>query len=258
MKIVAWLVTLTGLFVTYLYIKEGLSGDTPMPWLNGFLAGLICTVVVAPMLFRVGKLLENSGSGGKVPANYRGAPIGMGTVVSVARTGLSVNDQPQLLITMDVDTPDGRKFRGEAKHLVDLTDLAAVQPGATLPVRYLPGESRVVLATDAAQAELQHVLDQTRLAKGLVTRRQLQIAHEGKEARAVVLAVTPTGDIRGDLAVVSMSMRVTRPDGSTFDTVQEKTASPDMLAQTQPGAVVRVRYLPHDESEVIVLVAMQP
>jgi hypothetical protein len=182
----------------------------------------------------------------------------MGTVVSLARTGLSVNDQPQLLITMDVDTPDGRRFRGEAKQLIDLTDMAAVQPGAVLPVRYLPGDSRVVLAVDAPQAELQHALDQTRLAKGLITPRQLQISHEGLETRAVVLSVAPTGEIRGDLAVVAMNMRVTRPDGSTFDTVQEKTASPEMLAQTQPGAVVRVRYLAHDESEVIVLVAMQP
>jgi hypothetical protein len=258
MKIIAWLITLVGLFVTYLYIQEGLTGDGPMPWLNGFLAGPICAVVVAPMLFRVAALLENSGSGGRVPAGYRGAPIGMGTVVSSARTGLSVNDQPQLLITLDVDTQDGHTFRAEAKHLVDLTQLDMVQPGRMLPVRHLPGDGRVVLATDAAPDELQRVLDQIRLAKGLVTPRQLQISQQGLESRAVVLSMTPTGEIRGDRAVASLGMRVTRPDGSTFDVVQEKALSPEMVTAVQPGAVVRVRYLAHDESELVILVAAQP
>ncbi|MBP2327201.1 hypothetical protein JOF56_007586 [Kibdelosporangium banguiense] len=258
MKIIAWLITLVGLFVTYLYIREGLTGDGPVPWLNGFMAGPICAVVVAPMLFRVATLLENSGSGGKVPANYRGAPIGMATVVSLARTGLTVNDQPQLLITLNVDTQDGRTFHAEAKQLVDLTQMAMVQPGRMLPVRYLPGDSRVVLATDAAPDELQQVLDQIRLAKGLVTPRQLQISQQGLETRAVVLSMTPTGEIRDDRAVVSLGMRVTRPDGSAFDIVQEKALSPELVAAAQPGAVVRVRYLAHDESEVIILVAAQP
>jgi hypothetical protein len=257
MKIIAWLVTLAGLFLTYFYIQEGLTGAGPVPWLNGFLAGPICAVMVAPILFRIAALLENSGSGGKIPASYRGAPIGMGTVISLSRTGLTVNNQPQLLIILDVDTQDGRTFRAEAKQLVDLTEMSAVQPGSLLPVRYRPGDSRVVLATDAAPAELQQVLDQIHVAKGLVTPRQLQISQHGLETQAVVLSMAPTGEIRGDRAVVSMSMRVTRPDGSTFDVVQEKTFSPEMVAKAQPGAVVRVRYLPHDESEVIILMAAQ-
>lgn len=255
MKIVAWLVTLTGLFVTYLYIKEGLTSEGMMPWLNGYLAGPICAAVVAPVLFRIAGLLENSGVGGKVPAGFRGAPIGMGTVVSLARTGLSVNDQPQLLITLDVDTQDGRTYRAQAKQIVDLTEMPAVQPGSLLPVRYLPGSDKVVLATDAPQQELQFVFDRIRLAKGLVTPRQLQIAQQGLEARAVVLSMAPTGEIRGGRSVVSLTLRVTRPDNSTFDLVQEKTIGPELVAHVQPGAVVRVRYLAHDESEVVILVA---
>ncbi|MCK2244721.1 MULTISPECIES: hypothetical protein [unclassified Crossiella] len=257
MKILAWLIAAVGLVATFFYIQEGLTGAGPMPWLNGFLAGPICALTVVPMLFRVSSALENSGFGGKIPAAYRGAPIGMGTVVALSRTGLSVNDQPQMLITLDVDTQDGRSFRAVAKQMVDLIDMPAVQPGSLLPVRYLPGNDKVVLATDAPPAELQQVLDQIRLAKGLVTPRQLQIAQQGQETQAVVLSMAPTGEIRGNRAVVSLGMRVTRPDGSSFDLVQEKTLSPEMVAHAQPGAVVRVRYLAHDESEVVVLVPAQ-
>jgi hypothetical protein len=79
------------------------------------------------------------------------APIGIGTVVAVSRTGLTVNDQPQLDIELDVDTPDGRST---ARLLVDLTELSAVRPGVIVPVRYLDN-GKVAPANDATPAEIQ-------------------------------------------------------------------------------------------------------
>ncbi|MBP2476669.1 hypothetical protein JOF53_005541 [Crossiella equi] len=253
MKIVAWTVTAFAGLGTLLYVHTGLT-DT---WASGFLAAPLILLFAVPMLFSAAKLLADSGIGGKVPALYRGAPIGMGTVVSVGRTGLSVNDQPQLLITLDVDTQDGRRIRAEAKQIVDLTDLAAVQPGSVLPVRYLPGNGRVVLATDAPQAELQAVLDRIQLAKGLITPRQLQIAEQGLDTRAVVLAMAPTGEVRGERAVARLDLRVSRPDGTAFDLSVEKALAPVMVPRVQPGAVVRVRYLAQDESDLVILAPLQ-
>lgn len=88
---------------------------------------------------------------------FRSAPIGIGTVISTRRTGT-----PRLEITLDVETPGGRRFVGVARHVVDPADLSAVEPGATLPVRYRPGTGRVVLATDAAPTELQAARDLVR------------------------------------------------------------------------------------------------
>lgn len=104
--------------------------------------------------------------GDDVPKAFRGAPIGIGTVVSTSRTGLSINDQHQLDIMLDVDTPDG-KFCGVARQIIDLAELAAVRPGAILPVRYRPGrtDGKVTLATDASQAEIQAALSRIQLVK---------------------------------------------------------------------------------------------
>jgi hypothetical protein len=184
----------------------------------------------------------------------------MGTIVSAQRTGLSINDQPQLEILFDVDTMDGQSFRGVAKAIVDLTELASVVPGAILPVRYRPGstDGKIVIAADAPQHELQAALDRVRVAKGLVTPRQMQIAEQGVEAKAVVLAMAPTGDLQGDRAVMDIKFRVTRADQTTFDLDQRKPIDAGALAQLQPGMVVRVRYLPHDESELVVLTTLNP
>ncbi|MFB9908506.1 hypothetical protein [Allokutzneria oryzae] len=253
MKTVAWIVLAVSLACTAMFVMTGLTDDTELPWLNGWMAGPVILLFVVPTLFRVGGML-----GGGTAKAYRDAPIGMGTVVSVSRTGLSINDQPQLEIVLDVDTPDGQSFRGVARQIVDLTELAMVAPGAVLPVRYLAGgpERKVVLAVGASQQEMQAALNRVQLAKGTMTQKQLMIAEQGIDTQAVVLAMVPTGEIRGDRAVAHLTMRVTRPDGSTFDLTQEKALAASTVPQVQPGAVVRAKYLPHDESEVVVVTAL--
>jgi hypothetical protein len=108
---------------------------------------------------------------GGVPREFLGAPIGIGTVTGVSRTGRSVNDQPELAVQLRVDTADGRSFPATARQVVEVTDLAAVRPDAMLPVRYL-SDGRVTLATDAPAHELQAALDRVHVAKGWLTPKQ--------------------------------------------------------------------------------------
>ncbi|MEU5692850.1 hypothetical protein [Actinosynnema sp. NPDC020468] len=257
MKTAAWISLVISLVLTGLWVAGGLTGDDEFAWLNGYLAGPIVLIFVVPMLFTFSKVFGGAMAQlrGELPQDFAGAPIGMGTVVGVGRTGLSINDQPQLAIQLRVDTVDGRTFPATAKQIVDLTELGAVQPGAVLPVRYLP-DGRVVLATDASQQELQHALDRIQLAKGLVTPNQLRISEQGVDAQAVVLAMVPTGEVRDGRTVAHVTLRVTRPNGTMFDLVQEKNLVPSAIPQVQPGMVVRVKYLPYDESEVAILTAL--
>ncbi|MFD5319437.1 hypothetical protein [Streptomyces sp. NPDC127098] len=257
MRIMTWLVAIVGLGLTVPYVIGGLRGDGTSDWLNGFLAGPILLLFVVPDLVLLRRLTGRGGrlARGDVPRAFDGAPIAIGTVVSTARTGLSVNDQPQQDIQLDVDTTDGRSFRAVLRRVVDLTELATLRPGLQLPVRYRPGDEggRVALATDADPREVQRTLSRVQLAKGQITPRQLRIAEEGVDATAVVLAMAPTGEVRHDAAVVDLTLRVTRADGSMFDIAQRKNVPGAAVARLQPGMVVRARYLPHDESEVEVV-----
>ncbi|MDA3642665.1 hypothetical protein LZ318_38925 [Saccharopolyspora indica] len=216
------------------------------------MTGPIMLVTVVPMLFAT----DRSVGGGVKAKQFRGAAIGIGTVVSVRPTGLRVNDQPQLEFVMDVDTEDGTTFRGSARQIVLVHEAGAVQAGAKMPVRYLPGsaDGKVVLATDASQQELQAAFNRIRVATGEMTPRQLDIAERGVPGRAVVLSAQPTGEIHRDRAVIRIELRVTRADGTTFDVAQEKALAPEFLPKTQPGMVIDVIYLPHDESEVVLSV----
>ncbi len=259
-KIINTALIVIGGLCTVMYLATGLGGDGALAWLNGWMAGPIILLTVLPVTGSVGGFVDGSMRElrGMAPKGFENTPIAMGTVVSASRTGLTVNDQPQLEIVLDVDTQDGRSFRGTARSLVDLTELAAVVPGAIVPVRYRPdsADGRVAIAADAPQAELQAALDRVRLAKGLVTPRQLQIAEQGVDARAVVLSARPTGELQGDRAVMDLDLRITRADGTAFDLKQRKPVDAGAVAQIQPGSVVRVKHLPGDETEVVIFTAL--
>ncbi|GAB2977781.1 hypothetical protein [Saccharothrix stipae] len=259
MKVITWLGLTAGLALTAAWLAGGLAGDDALDWLNGWLVGPILLLFVVPTLFSLDKVFGGGLAAltGGVPKAFRGAPIGMGTVVGVARTGLSVNDQPQLDIRLQVDTADGRTFPATARQVVDITELSVVQPGAVLPVRYLP-DGRAVLATDAPPHELQAALDRVQVAKGFMTPHQLRIAEQGVDASAIVLDMIPVGQLPDGRSALRLSLRVTRPGGTTFDVTQDKKLPPAAIPQVQRGMVVRVKYLPHDESDVAVLTTLVP
>jgi hypothetical protein len=249
MKMIIWFELSAALVLTAFWVEGGLTGD----WLNDWLIGVVVLLLITPFSFRGGP----GAAFGGVPKEFRDAPIGIGTVTGVARTGLVRNDQPQLDIRLQVDTADGRSFPAVARQVVDLTDLAAVQPDAILPVRYLP-DNRVVLATDAPTHELQAALDRVHVAKGWLTPKQLRITEHGVDASAVVLGMTPTGHTSDGRSELRLALRVTRPDSTTFDVTQDKKLPPASIPQVRPGMVVRVKYLPHDESDVAVLTTLAP
>ncbi|MER7083149.1 hypothetical protein SAMN02982929_02039 [Saccharopolyspora kobensis] len=249
LKIVKWGVLALGVGLTAKWIVSlSTTGELVGPGITG----PIMLVTVVPMLFSVDRSL----SGGVRAKQFRGAPIGIGTVVAVRPTGLRVNDQPQLEFELDVDTEDGTTFRASARQIVPVHEAGAVRAGVKMPVRYLPesADGKVVLATDASQAELQAAFNRIRVATGEMTAHQLDIAERGVRGRAVVLSAQPTGEIQRDRAVIRIELRVTRADGTAFDVVQEKALAPEFLPKTQPGMVIDVIYLPHDESEVVLSV----
>ena len=182
---------------------------------------------------------------------FRDAPLGVGSLVSARATGTSINDQPEVELTLDVETPDGRIIRGTARTIINQVELAQLSAATTVPVRYLD-DGRFAVAPNAPAEELEKSLYSSRLARGVLTPQQVDVATRGTESSAVVMSMQPTGEISEGQAILHLELRVTRPDGTLFDTVRETPAPAAALADLQPGSVVQVRYLPDDESYVAI------
>jgi|GEM_PF-1136914 len=259
LKIAKWTVLGLGVVLTGVYLFLGV---TRHDWFGWAIVGPALLLFFTAPLF----LVDRQIGGGIRPSQYRDAPIAIGTVRSVRTTGLTVNDAPQLEVVLDADAPDGRSFPARFRQIVSLAELGVFQVGLVVPVRYRPelveealrsGSTEpvlVMLAVDAPDDAKQDAYNRAQLAKGLMTPRQMRIATHGIDSDAVVLALAPTGEIRDGRSVANITLRVRRPDGTTFDLAQEKALQQAMVPFVQVGSAVRVKYLPDDESEVSIVV----
>jgi hypothetical protein len=59
-------------------------------------------------------------------------------IVRLIDTGTTINDDPVVEFVLDVTPPDGERYKARTKALVSRLDVASVQPGRIVPVKYDP------------------------------------------------------------------------------------------------------------------------
>lgn len=242
------------------YLWHGLAYDGPteygqdvMAWVGPQMALPIIALTITPMAFAFTADGIFTGLTGMNTVPFRGGQIGLGTVRSVRHTGVTLNDQPQLRIELTVEGADGKTFDSTATMVVPLTEMSLLRPGVVLPVRYLPHRiDKVEIDLSGDHRSAQEAMNASMIRKGFTTRAKLDIAEHGIAAQAVVQTLTVPGEIRDDHSKVVLGLVVTRPDGTTFTTRTEKFVPPTAVGHVQVGRVLRVHYLPHDESEVVI------
>jgi hypothetical protein len=75
----------------------------------------------------------------KLIATGKAAPA---KILAVGQTGLYVNEQPQVQITLEVSPPDGPPFQAQVNKIISLLAIPRVQPGQILEVRYDPANPK--------------------------------------------------------------------------------------------------------------------
>lgn len=187
---------------------------------------------------------------GKNTAEFRNAPVGMATILQASPTGTQINDQPEVRFDVEVVGLHGEIFRSQARAVVPVTQLAMLRPGATLPVRYVPGRTdKVEFDRSGDQHLARHAMEQLALRQGTVTEEALHIARTGIPTHGVIRALTVPGDIKDGKPKLILDVVISRPDGTTFEVRKEPFVPRAAVAKLQVGSVVDVHYLPHDESK---------
>ncbi|MFD6389955.1 hypothetical protein [Nocardia sp. NPDC060259] len=232
------------------YTPDEFTGGM-LGWVGPQMALPIIALTVVPMVFAFTGILE--AFTGRNSSEFRDAEVGIGTITSFRQTGVSVNDQPQVRIEFRVEGADGKTFDSHAKMIVPLTELALLQPGVVLPVRYLPGRTdKVEVDRSGDSGAAQRAMNESLIRKGITTRGKLDIAERGLAAQAVVRSLDVPGRIRGGYTEIVLGLVVTRPDGSTFETRAEKYLPPSAVGLVQVGRILQVHYLPGNEQEVVI------
>lgn len=236
--------------LTYVPVDEYDGGE--LAWIGPQMALPIIALTVVPLVFAFSGEGIMAALTGRNSAAFRNGLIGIGTVRSIRQTGVQVNDQPQVRIEFSVEGVDGKIFTSAAKMIVPLTELALLQPGVVLPVRYLPHRTdkvEVDLSGDSAAA--QQMVNASMIRKGVTTKEKLDIAARGIPAQAVVQTLSVPGEIRDGHSRVELGLVVTRPNGTIFATKVDKFLPPTAVGRVQVGRILQVHYLPENEQEVV-------
>ncbi|WP_329064072.1 hypothetical protein [Streptomyces sp. NBC_01429] len=223
-----------------------------LAWVGPQMIAPILAFTLVPIALAFTRDSVMSALSGRNTAAFRSAPLGVGTVTGSRATGMTLNDQPELRVELMVQRADGTSFASYARMVVPVTDLPLVRPGAVFPVRYLPGRTdKVELDLSGDVVGAQGALNEAMVRQGVTTRENLEIAERGVAAQAVVRSLDVQGEMRGGNPKLVIGLAVTRPDGSMYTTGVEKYLPPRFVRQVQVGCVVSVRYLPENESALV-------
>lgn len=215
--------------------------------------------LVAPIMIGVawGLLLTFGGSmsGLLRRKRVRGEPqIGVGRIVEVSRTGLTVNDVPQYDLFIRVTPRTGDEFIGQLRMLVDASQFSVLQVGLALPVRYSVTDQDTVELADLTDPAVREAMLNWRIERGLLDPSQVKARTTGTQVPASVIAVRPTGRRREGQSELALRVLMAPEGLSTWEADTTAFVHPDAISRFQVGAPIWAFYRREDPHTVAVTI----
>jgi len=218
--------------------------------------------LTAPIMIGVawGLILTFGGTFGALASRPRlrgGTQLGVGRVVDVHRTGMTVNDVPQYELFVRVAAVDRTEFISSIRMLLDPMEHGAVQPGLALPVRYSPDDHDTIEIADMTDPAVREAMLDWRIARGLIAPHLVRARRAGRQAPASVLAVRPTGVRRDGQSELGVRLLVTPEGQESWEADTTVFVFPEALSRVQVGSPVWARYLPSDPHTVAMTIEQE-
>lgn len=182
------------------------------------------------------------------------AHIGVGRIVEISRTGLSVNDVPQYDIFIRVTPRDGDEFVAQMRTLVDASDFADLQVGQPLPVRYSLTDQDTIELADVTDPVVHAALLQWRIDRGLIDPRLVKARTTGTQVPASVLEMRPTGRRLEGQSELALKVLMAPEGAATWEAETTVFAYPQALSHFQVGAPLWAFYRREDPQTVAVTI----
>ena len=243
----AWLLIWTG---------EGLFGvnqrTSILPFAGEDSLGAPIMIGVAwGLILTFGGTMSGLGRRSKIRGDVQ---TGVGRIVEVSRTGLTVNDVPQYDIFVRVVPRAGEEFIGQMRSLVDATDAVALRPGAVIPVRYSLSDQDTVELADLSDPAVREAMLQWRIDRGLIDPRQARARTTGTQVPASVLAMRPTGRRQDGQIELALTVLMAPDGAATWEADTTVFVFPEALPHFQVGAPLWAFYRREDPQTVAVTI----
>jgi hypothetical protein len=183
---------------------------------------------------------------------------GTARILEVKDTGVTINNNPQVKLMLEVKNSFGQKYNAQCRVLVSRINPNAFMPGMDVPVLIDPkNEQNVVIDFRGnAKASATSVLPNQEAMKAELEQMQKDnevILNSGKPARAIIKKVTPLGvNVNGNNPYVELELEVLPENSAAFSGKARGVIGEAAISKYQPGHEVFVKYDLYDNSKVVV------
>ncbi|WP_341974465.1 hypothetical protein [Microbacterium sp. LWO13-1.2] len=249
---IIWLLLSAWLII---WVGEGLFGvnqrQSILPFGGDKLGAPIMIGVAWGLLLTFGGTMGGLGRRKRVRGD---AQIGVGRIVEVSRTGLTVNDVPQYDLFIRVTPRMGDEFVGQLRMLVDASEFGMLQVGQPLPVRYSMTDQDTVELADLTDPTVREAMLNWRIERGLLDPRLVKARTTGTQVPASVLTVRPTGRRREGQSELALRVLMAPEGLSTWEADTTVFVHPDAISRFQVGAPIWAFYRREDPQTVAVTI----
>lgn len=184
---------------------------------------------------------------------------GTARIVEVRDTGVTINNNPQVKLIVEVKNSFGQRYNATIRTLVSRINPFAYQPGMEVPVKIDPkNEQNVVLDYSGAQQRGAGVAAHPNEAAMKAELEQMQKDNEiilvsGKPAKAIITKNTFLGvNVNGNNPYVELELQVLPENSPAFSGKAKGVIAEASIPKYQPGCTVFVKYDLYDNSKVVV------
>jgi hypothetical protein len=243
-------------------LKEEYQKMDPLSIFSIFGSGLItvftflcvCVSTVVPLgvagffLFRMFKNMnQNSGlvkSGVQAPA----------VIIGLQDTGVTMNESPQVRLTLQVTPADRPPFQAIATTFVGRLQIGMITPGASVLVRYDPNDiTKVAIESLGGPAANSGNLAAIQSALQAQDQYYEQLRKTGEEATAKILTTSDMNMRVGDNgSMFRLTFEVTPRIGEPFKAETQAAIADASREKYSVGKMVYVRYDPNNKAQVAI------
>jgi len=184
---------------------------------------------------------------------------GTARIIEVKDTGVTINNNPQVKLILEVKNNFGQKYNTECRVLVSRINPGAYLPGMEIPVKIDPkNEMNVVVDFSGGNQTAGALPAQPNPELMKAELEQMQKDNEailvsGKPARAIIKKLTPLGvNVNGNNPYVELELEVLPDNYPSFPGKAKGVIAKASLPKYQPGCTVFVKYDLYDNSKVVI------
>lgn len=183
---------------------------------------------------------------------------GTAKILEVKDTGVTINNNPQVKLVLEVKNSFGQKYNTQCRVLVSRINPNAYMPGMEVPVKIDPKNEQNVVIDFTGGRQTASALSQPDGGAIKAELEQMQKDNEviltsGRPAKAIITKNTFLGvNVNGNNPYVEIELQVLPENSPAFSGKAKGVIAEASIPKYQPGCTVFVKYDLYDNSKVVI------